>query len=107
MGYYIENVLISGKRKRRSLFELKKKEGKKMSKNTRIGEHVPSVQPEPEQNQSQSSQRLKQRVYKYLPKPGNSPSASGNTSPTQQIVSLKKLYLKQVELRGDMKQQNF
>ena len=31
MGYYIENVLISGKRKRRSLFELKKKESKKMS----------------------------------------------------------------------------
>ena len=43
----------------------------------------------------------------YLPKPGNRPFISENTDAMQQTIPLEKVYLKEVELRSNMKQKNF
>ena len=59
----------------------------------------------PQYHQQAEPEQCKSKVEKmYLSKFGNWPSISENIGAMQQIIPLKKLYLKVVKLRSNMKQ---
>ena len=78
---------LFGKRRIKLLFELEKKESKKLKSCQKLVEYMHKS---PRYNQQTEPERCKSEieVYMSLPKPGNLPFISKNTGAMQQIKTL-------------------